>query len=52
VKLAEKGQKAIETVKYDPSIAALPAPARRALDLVTEQRAYSSPRLSLLGGQV
>jgi FAD/FMN-containing dehydrogenase len=52
VKLAERGQQSIETVKYDPSIAALPAPARRALDLVTEQRAYSSSRLSLLGGQV
>ena len=52
VKLAEQGQQPIETVKYDPSLAALPTRARQALDLVAEQRAYSSPRLSLLGGQV
>jgi FAD/FMN-containing dehydrogenase len=47
-KLALRGQRAIEAVKYDPALPALPAAARRALDVVERDRAYSRLRLDLL----
>jgi FAD/FMN-containing dehydrogenase len=48
VKVALEGQRAIDVVKYDPDIAALPAQARAALDIVDHERAYSRFRLDLL----
>ena len=47
-KLALRGQRAIEDVKYDPALPALPAAARHALDVVERDRAYSRLRLDLL----
>jgi FAD/FMN-containing dehydrogenase len=47
-KIALDGQRAIEDVKYDPALASLPASARRALDTVERERAYSRLRLDLL----
>jgi len=47
-KIALGGQRAIEDVKYDPALPALPAAARRALDVVERDRAYSRLRLDLL----
>jgi FAD/FMN-containing dehydrogenase len=47
-KLALRGQRAIEDVKYDPELPAVPAAARRALDVVERDRAYSRLRLDLL----
>ena len=47
-KIALGGQRAIEDVKYDPALPALPAAARRALDTVERDRAYSQLRLDLL----
>jgi FAD/FMN-containing dehydrogenase len=49
VKLAASGQRAIEEVKYDPSIAPLPDPARSALDAIERERGYARFRLSLIG---
>ena len=48
VKLAARGQRPIRDVKYDPMLAALPDDARRALDVVERDRAYSRLRLDLL----
>jgi FAD/FMN-containing dehydrogenase len=48
VKVALGGQRAIGDVKYDPALPALPAAARRALDVVERDRAYSRLRLDLL----
>jgi hypothetical protein len=42
------GQRAIEAVKYDPSLSALPASARAALDRVAADRAYALSRLALV----
>lgn len=49
VKVAAPGQRAIEEVKYDPSIAPLPDAARAALDAIERERGYSRFRLSLIG---
>ena len=49
VKIPLPNQKAIEDVKYDPSIPQLPAKARAALDGVVKARAYDQFRLSLIG---
>jgi hypothetical protein len=48
VKVPVEGQRAIEAVKYDPAIEALPAAARRALDLVARERGYDRLRLALV----
>ena len=47
-KLALEGQRAIEDVKYDPSLPPLPESARRVLDRVAEERAYGRYRLAML----
>jgi FAD/FMN-containing dehydrogenase len=48
VKVPLRGQCAITDVKYDPALAALPKPARLALEFVSAERAYATPRLSLI----
>ena len=48
VKVPLAGQRAIADVKYDPSLAALPAAARAALDVVERERAYAASRLDLV----
>jgi FAD/FMN-containing dehydrogenase len=48
VKVPLPGQRAIDVVKYDPTLEALPAPARSALETVERERAYSRFRLDLL----
>jgi FAD/FMN-containing dehydrogenase len=48
VKVALAGQRAIEEVKYDPSLPPLPAAAREALDAVERERGYARFRLSLV----
>ena len=48
VKVALPGQQPINDIKYDPDLAALTPAARRALDEVTEARAYGRFRLDLL----
>jgi FAD/FMN-containing dehydrogenase len=48
VKVALPGQQPIGDIKYDPALAPLSPSARRALDHVTEARAYGSFRLDLL----
>jgi len=48
VKVPLPGQRPLEDVKYDSSLPPLPAAARRALDRVERERAYSSFRLDLL----
>lgn len=48
VKIPFAGQKSLEDIKYDPSLAPLPAPARRALDRVANERLYASCRLDLI----
>ncbi|MEO8910820.1 MAG: FAD-binding oxidoreductase [Gemmatimonadaceae bacterium] len=50
VKVPLPNQKAIEDVKYDPSLAPLPAEARAALDCMVKARAYDQFRLSLIAG--
>ena len=42
------GQHALDRIKYDPSLPALPAAARSALDLVSSTRAYGRSRLELV----
>ena len=49
VKVASPGQRAIEEVKYDPSIDPLADAARSALDAIERERGYSRFRLSLIG---
>jgi FAD/FMN-containing dehydrogenase len=49
VKVPLPGQKAIEDIKYDPSLHPLPHEARAALDSVVKARAYDQFRLSLIG---
>ncbi len=48
VKVPIEGQRAIEEVKYDPSITPLPDHARRALDAIERERGYARFRLSLV----
>jgi FAD/FMN-containing dehydrogenase len=48
VKVPLPGQRAIDVVKYDPTLEALPLAARRALETVERERAYSRFRLDLL----
>jgi FAD/FMN-containing dehydrogenase len=48
VKVALPGERAIDAVKYDPSLAPLPAEARDALARVERERAYALSRLELL----
>ena len=50
VKVPLPSQKAIEDIKYDPSLPPLPREARAALDSVVKARAYDRFRLSLIGG--
>ena len=50
VKIPLPLQKALEDIKYDPSIPPLPAEARAALDSLVKARAYDQFRLSLIGG--
>ena len=48
VKVPLAGQRALADIKYDPSLAPLPAPARAALDVVERERAYATSRLDLV----
>jgi FAD/FMN-containing dehydrogenase len=48
VKVPLEGQRAIEEVKYDPSIAPLSASARDALDAIERERGYARFRMSLV----
>jgi FAD/FMN-containing dehydrogenase len=48
VKVPLPGQKAVDQVKYDPGLPALPDAARKALDAVERERAYARFRLDLL----
>jgi hypothetical protein len=47
-KLAPEGARAVDRVKYDPSLAPLPAQARQVLARVERERAYARLRLDLL----
>ncbi|MEX2180168.1 MAG: FAD-binding oxidoreductase [Gemmatimonadaceae bacterium] len=48
VKVPLAGQRAVDAVKYDPTLDALPARARAALELVDRERAYARFRMDLL----
>ena len=48
VKVPVGSQRALADIKYDPALAPLPPEARRALDHVSDDRAYSELRLSLV----
>lgn len=48
VKVALPGQKPLGDIKYDPELAPLPPAVRSALDKVSDERAYSTLRLSLI----
>lgn len=48
VKVPLSGQKPLGDIKYDPSLAPLPREAREALDKITDARAYSTFRLSMI----
>ena len=48
VKIPLTGQRAIDLVKYDPELRALPSAARDALAVVERERAYARFRLDLL----
>jgi FAD/FMN-containing dehydrogenase len=50
VKVPLPGQRPFDAVKYDPTLPALPAAARHALDRVERERAYHLDRLALLEG--
>jgi FAD/FMN-containing dehydrogenase len=50
VKVPVGNQRALDDIKYDPALAPLPPEARRALDHVSDDRAYSELRLSLVPG--
>ncbi len=50
VKVPLAGQKPLGDIKYDPDLAPLPIEARRALDKIADERAYSTLRLSLIPG--
>jgi FAD/FMN-containing dehydrogenase len=49
VKVPLPAQPPVETIKYDPALPPLPAPARAALDMVERERAWNTFRLSLVG---
>ncbi len=49
VKVPLPNQQALVDIKYDPALAPLTPAARRALDLVSDTRAYARFRLDLLG---
>ena len=48
VKIAALGARPLDQVKYDPSLPHLPPVARAALDKVVRDKAWATPRLSLL----
>ena len=48
VKIAAAGARVVGDVKYDPTLPALPEPARAALARVERERAYAHSRLALL----
>jgi FAD/FMN-containing dehydrogenase len=48
VKVPLAGERALESIKYDPSLAAIPAESRAALTMVERERAYARLRLDLL----
>ena len=48
VKVALPGQQPLTDIKYDPALPPLTAAARRALDVVANERAYAQFRLDLL----
>jgi FAD/FMN-containing dehydrogenase len=48
VKVPLAGQRAIDVVKYDPSLPALPTRAAQALEAVERERAYARHRLDFL----
>jgi FAD/FMN-containing dehydrogenase len=48
VKVPRRGERALGEIKYDPSLAPLPAAARAALARVERERAYARSRLELL----
>lgn len=48
VKVALPAERALDAIKYDPALAALPPRARSALDRVERDRAYARLRLDLL----
>jgi FAD/FMN-containing dehydrogenase len=48
VKIPIPGQKAVDQVKYDPALRPLPPSARKALDVIEQERAYARFRLDLL----
>lgn len=48
VKVPVPGERALDKIKYDPSLPPLPAPARAALARVERERAYARSRLELL----
>ena len=48
VKVPLAGQEPLGDIRYDPALAPLPTEAREALDRITEDRAYSTFRLSLI----
>jgi FAD/FMN-containing dehydrogenase len=48
VKVSIAGERALETIKYDPSLSPLPIAARAALARVERERAYGRSRLDLL----
>jgi FAD/FMN-containing dehydrogenase len=48
VKVALPGERALDAIKYDPALAALPSRARSVLDRVDRDRAYARLRLDLL----
>jgi hypothetical protein len=48
VKVPLAGQKAVDLVKYDPTLDPLPPAARNALEIVERERAYARFRLDLL----
>lgn len=48
VKVPTRGERALEQIKYDPSLTPLPADAVAALARVERERGYARPRLELL----
>ncbi|HEY2852137.1 MAG TPA: FAD-binding oxidoreductase [Gemmatimonadaceae bacterium] len=48
VKVPTPGERALDAIKYDPALAALPAEARVVLSRVERERAYARSRLELL----
>ena len=48
VKVPLAGERALETIKYDPSLSGVPAESRAALAIVERERAYARSRLELL----